>query len=359
VVEPDNAALDLNLTAPGGFQHYGAWVTPTKYELTLTANGITLSNDVVATGASFCVGQNVPFALSGLPSGVVATNFQWTLGGIYFNAQSNAVPGVQWPTCSTVPYVDTNLLASNTTTAWWVSGGAGPDTDPNIPAIYSASVSCTLIFANGNPSVNINASGLFNMFRPQAKITPATSSVSVYFLKGHLQLVFSSDTNHNGITFYYTLNCPSNFPGSPKWVQVDSAPFGLFQDTNSASHVSVENVIPGPYLDTSFPYGYYDATGTNAVDSPGLILDTVDQNKYVKAEEGDSMGMWMLFKANSGDCLVPLRVVNWSWSGSATNGPSGWQLETGNPANSPSDSDTETYPLWRSNVTDDQWIPSL
>jgi hypothetical protein len=31
VAEPDNAALDLNLSAPG-VQHYGAWATPTKYK---------------------------------------------------------------------------------------------------------------------------------------------------------------------------------------------------------------------------------------------------------------------------------------------------------------------------------------
>jgi hypothetical protein len=252
------------------------------------------------------------------------------------------------------------LLTSNQTTAWWVSGGT--NNDPNTPAVYSVSVSCTLIFTNGNSPLDINAGGLFNMFRPRAKITPVTTAVTVSMFRGDQWLIFdSAPGTAEGIVFYYTLNCPSNFPGSPTWVQVDSAPFGLLDDTNSASHVSVQNVIPGPYLDTSFPYGAYDKTRTNAVDSPGLILDTVDQNKYVKAEEGDSMGMWMLFQANSGNHLVPLRMVNWSWSGSATNSPSGWRLETGNPANNPNDSDTETYPFWRAivNPTSGHWVQPL
>jgi hypothetical protein len=61
--------------------------------------------------------------------------------------------------------------------------------------------------------------------------------------------------------------------------------------------------------------------------------------------------MWMMFKPDGGQ-WVPLRAVNWSWSGSATNNAGTWTLESGSTHSvNPSSFDTTTYPQWNSNVT--------
>jgi hypothetical protein len=56
---------------------------------------------------------------------------------------------------------------------------------------------------------------------------------------------------------------------------------------------------------------------------------------------------------------VPLRAVNWSWSGTATNGSSGWTLLSGTNSINPPDFDVQQYPFWNSNVKDDLFIPPL
>ena len=40
-------------------------------------------------------------------------------------------------------------------------------------------------------------------------------------------------------------------------------------------------------------------------------------------------------------------------------GPSGWGLESGTDSVNPTDFDTETYPIWNSDIRNRQWIPPL
>ena len=69
--------------------------------------------------------------------------------------------------------------------------------------------------------------------------------------------------------------------------------------------------------------------------------------------------MWLVFKPTTQTAhLVPLRAVDWYWSGSATNsgatnGLLGWVLESGTATNSidPPDFETEVPPIWTRNVT--------
>jgi hypothetical protein len=131
-------------------------VGQTKCYFPVLAQGIPLDPDVV-TNAIFCVGQDVPFALSALPAGVTATNFQWALPGTYVNDHTNAVLGGSLPNSSENyfpnPDLLTNPLVAN---CWWVLGGTN----------LEASLTCILTFTNGNPSQPYDADGLFNMYRP-------------------------------------------------------------------------------------------------------------------------------------------------------------------------------------------------
>jgi hypothetical protein len=69
---------------------------------------------------------------------------------------------------------------------------------------------------------------------------------------------------------------------------------------------------------------------------------------------------WLMFTPDGGH-PVPLRAVNWFWSGSATNGPDGWGLSSSsdNHSHNPTDFETETYPFWKDNVTHFYWQPPL
>jgi len=60
---------------------------------------------------------------------------------------------------------------------------------------------------------------------------------------------------------------------------------------------------------------------------------------------------------------VPLRAVNWSWSGTATNGDLnddfGWRLVAGTNTVNPIDFDQLVHPEWQNNVTNETYIPPL
>ena len=66
---PDN---DPTVVTPmvAGIFNYSFGVSATKFTPAITANGITLSNDVVVPGADFCVGESITFDVAGLPGPV-------------------------------------------------------------------------------------------------------------------------------------------------------------------------------------------------------------------------------------------------------------------------------------------------
>jgi hypothetical protein len=324
--------------------------TNAPLNIQITANGNPLDPNDVASNADFIVGQAVTFALStNLPPGVLATNFQWSFQGNYFNNQSNAVANMSFPACSTVPYIDSSLLTLSQTTNWWVSGGLNP------PSNYIASLNCTLMFTNGNSSQPYLTQGKFKMYRPQATITTQTHSVIVSSARGSPELTFGLPfTNQQGIVFSATISLPPGFSGTTEWVQVVNNSQATRQ---RASDLKYERYHAAG-LDTSFPYGN-DPTNNplQTTDTPGYqLLDGYLEYNALTSE----FEMWFLFQPDGGE-RVPLRAVNWNWSGSATNTLDGWSIEAGTATNSgnPSDFDAQTYPRWTDNVTNQNiWIPS-
>ena len=154
----DNGTNKVTPTVNG--TNYTFTVGTNEYPLAITANGTTLNNSTVVSNANFCVGQNVPFALTGLPTdgSVIATNFQWTLGGTLVNQTNPPVYSDGSPSYTNDPALLKNAVITN---CWWISGGFSP------PATYRASVTCDLIFTNGNPKQSFGAQGLFTMHRPK------------------------------------------------------------------------------------------------------------------------------------------------------------------------------------------------
>jgi hypothetical protein len=145
-------------------------------------------------------------------------------------------------------------------------------------------------------------------------------------------------TNYNHGDTSYLINC---------W-QVINPPYLAVLDLSDGT-----NIVPVPTeittadgltLDTQSPYGFFSYPLAN--DSPGVRTD-------IPYETGASISqnstMWLMFKPDGGH-YVPLRSVNWYFSGSATNPGTGWILTGSNWSTNPPDVDTGTnYPTWTNN----------
>ena len=217
--EGSTSAFQANASPPASST--GTKLNPTgslpnapQYQLVIKANNITLSNNAVATGANFCVGQNVSFNLTGLPDGVTATNFQWTLGGTYVNKCIPAPDANSSDTYTNDPSLLENAVLQ---TNWWVSGGYPSN-------IYSALVKFDLIFTNGNPKQSDSVSGLFSMHRPKlVNFVPGSPSVGVVLHHKH-QYGQSADGNDRLWTVaneaHFKVSVDSAFDGDVKITQL-------------------------------------------------------------------------------------------------------------------------------------------
>ena len=326
-----DSALNITGSLPGN----------APYSPTITANSIALSNDVVATGANFCVGQDVPLVLSGLPSGVTATNFQWTLGGTFVNDHTNALPGGSVPNSSENYFENQDLLKNAMlTNCWWVSGGFSP------PLTYQASVTCTLIFTNGNAPVGISASGLFTMFRPSLTLT---NSKPLYFTADSagpfgcvLALGDRSEPKLGRVDYTVIVHTATNFPGYTGITQV-----GDFNYSYPSSWLGQSNALDN----TEFYYPYILISG-----QPG-------QSSNIGLDDGPSVPGWLgnpprlqvsftdyiRFQPYTGNnsIFVTLGIIFWSIHGEASpTMDDGWPITTD--IKTPPDhiQDSSAFPNW-------------
>ena len=116
-----------------------------------------------------------------------------------------------------------------------------------------------------------------------------------------------------------------------------------WQDANSVWHISTHDTS-GPYLDTDDPYGIDE-------DSPGTSL-----GNELRVSVNETFQTTLMFQPTGGH-RVPLMSVDWFWNGSATNGPNGWGLSSGDNSHNPLGSPTETYPAWTENIKPLKYIP--
>jgi hypothetical protein len=258
-------------------------------------------------------------------------NCQWTIPGVTISNYVEAADASSAMVVTNFPLNNSNVVF------YWVDGAS------------NRAVQCSAL-VNGK---TVTGQATFNVLRPTAKISPWTTSVNVY---GNL-LVFLDLTMPNGITFSNTISIPANFPGSVEWIQVCNYRVRQCLDTNLVWHREIENGL-SPYGDTPIPYTAGLRSGTNPVDSPRQPLP---YGGYLLCDATNTFTMWMMFKPTNG-IPVPLRAVNWFWSGSATNdvsqiGGNDWQLESGTNSVNPNDFDTQTYPIWNSDIHNRQWVP--
>jgi hypothetical protein len=356
---PDGLAYGLladgtepSITPVLPYPYYEFNVEPVKHKLRITADvpgvkSATLDPDMVVSNAQFIVGYRFTFSAGWdfAPPSLQSSTNKWDFTGKCLNDKTNAVPGGHMFESADVYFKNTDLFMSDVVTnIRWVSGAFGP------PATYQATLDRGLTFSNGQHVV-LPVVGRFNMYKPIGKISAWTTKVSV--ANGRLAFVDTNATPSHGITFSNTLRIPSGFTGRRGWIQVDYAPFAKVRDTNLIDHVEVMNG-PSPYGDSPIPFTQFDPETGLPYDEPFVKLPSSN----VRAEGSDHLIMWMMFQPDGG-VMVPLRAVDWSWHGIATNGPSGWRL-TSSPDDhtvNPQDYPTEDYPIWKSSATNVIWSP--
>jgi hypothetical protein len=179
----------------------------------------------------------------------------------------------------------------------------------------------------------------FNVKRPVSALTISQGAVDVGLVDGKKALHLGSSSNP-GIVVVRTISIPAGFSGATEWVQ-------LCYPADRHLIDGEWEIWSGSGLDDTYPY----SVGDYFSDSPGTPL----LFEYSKVTCNNSSEIYLLFKPSGQDSIyVPLKVVNWSWSGEATHQVFEWIPGTSSvpPAIS---ADTTRYPAWSQRVQDGVW----
>jgi hypothetical protein len=332
----------------------------TKHRLLVKANTTPLDPDKLPATELFLVGQQMTFApdwandrpFGGAPPNIQGTTNKWTLDGTYVNQFTQSCD-----TCSVDRTKNDNLLTNEVTDAWWVSGAPGRP-----GARYHATLDYGLTFSNGQHIV-LSEKGLFPMFRPlpdfhaEIRDQVRVDANNYYFTDSrqphapstYLHFGISSSPANDGIAFVYT--------GAP--LKDDSTTYGWYRITQVVESYSeryniyTNNVCDAGYqtnathgLDGGDPSigseSLADHSPDNWADSPGVPLTEAHW-----LSEAQSFSAFLMFDPQTtGSIGVPMYKVQWSWFGSATNGPP-WGKKSGLPTcDQPSPPPTEEFPSW-------------
>ena len=338
-VLPNNVNIDVTPRVPGkGFYTFTADMT--THNLKIVANGADCAAEYPPSTPVFIVGQFVTFAPEwdgGIPPAIATETFKWRFFGSYLNDTNR--PGCA--DCSENYFQNLSKLTEREPKNWWVSGNF------DRPASYPVALQEKLVFANGQSAI-VPAYGGIQMYRPKGKMTPVTSRVTIY-----INWLTFSDTDVDGITFFNTLAIPAGFSGFSDWIQVMPSVRAALHYANGTDYNRVQDGS-APYGDYPIPYDEFLKTMPKVpVDSPGELL----RIGCVKTERADMFSMWMMYTPPGG-IWVPLREVDWHWSGSATNTAGAWTIVSSDNGVDP-DFEQTRYPEWNSAVKAYHWNPEL
>jgi hypothetical protein len=288
---------------------------------------------VVATGANFCVGQDVSFQLqfTGLPTYAIATNFKWTLDGTFVNTN----PPPQYSDGCHDYYVENPaFLNLPSTWGWWVSGGQ--------PATYRSSVTCDLIFTNGIPSQPVNTSGEFTMYRPQIYQSASQSpgivltnggiltSPSFSFL-AFIHSAFNGQAGTTQILNGYSTNSAGVGDNTANIWELDIYPFYPIYK-NGPTTVSV---IAGADASNNPNYNWAGLGDDPSIPCSGTTVIHKDFRDYVRFSP-----------SGSGNIFVTLGTLNWHVYATAELGTNGYFLTSTNASADPTVSGSTDFPYW-------------
>lgn len=303
--------------------------TVSKPKVNILLNGSVITN----TTRDVIVGQQI--SLSAQVTGGTPTTPQWTIPGTKVANYVVTYTDPSSPTSALVTELTNQNLTQPTINFYWVDGGDSRQVQ------YSVKVNNRIYTGRAT----------FNVKRPTTQLTTTTGTVGL----GTIQISDTGTTAfalHYGKPFgttpgiFFSANAaiPSNFSGDIIWVQVVNS-----RRTRKPVK-SNEQVLAGIGLDTEFPYG--EPNSGDEADSPFEKLDS--PRSYSSISVNDTFTMWLLFKPKNlpgTSIYVPLKKVNWSWSGTGTRSASGWiLLNTANTQN-PTGVDTVDFPEWIANIS--------
>jgi hypothetical protein len=324
VLLPDNNPDNVTLKVNGSDKYTYPSPTVTEYQLHIIQNG---NQDVTGSNVTAIVGQPINLTCQiedanghAPPAPWSITNYAWKVPGITFSDYvANASSGILYTAFPT-----TNSGVSY----YWVDGGSKP-------------VTCA-VQAMGK---TLSAQTTFNVVRPTAHIATITGSVALdnnfpIFSEGITILgLHYGNTNINGISFIGTISIPTGFSGDDQFVQVINSQIREHQFTNGVWYAKKATNV----LDTIYPY---TENNLQTSDTPGEGVDPTDEG----ISSSDNFTMTLMFRPTGGQ-WVPLRLVNWSWSGIGTLSGTNWVLTSSNNAANPSDTNSITHPQWSDNIT--------
>jgi hypothetical protein len=275
------------------------------------------------------VGQKVSLLCQLSLTNAVPTNFQWTVPGF---AISNFVV-VAIPSSGTV-YSNFSTTSSDID-FYWVDGGS------------NRQVECALA-VQGQRAV---AKTTFNVLRPTADwIAEPNAVVSVDDNYSRPAVHFGDRYSTNqGMLFHYR-NPDLKGYSSPwvfKWAQVGT----IYARGNTfTNNVGIET--RGAGLDVIFPVNAWFSPTSSGDDQDDPGEWTYERYKLLRQ---DSFTNYLMFQTLGATSIpVPIKRIEWCWSGLATNDlPNGWALMS-----SPTDfcinrnnTDTLEFPVWDRNIT--------
>jgi hypothetical protein len=292
-----------------------------------TASILFNGNDVTNTTTTVIIGEQIPLDASYFPSeGVSVDGQQWEIPGVPVGgfAASDAAGS----------YSGVGDTGSDSVTFYWTTPGTRP-------------VTFSMTLSTGDI---LEATATFNCVAPTASITAVTSSVNVGTdalpFPGY-GLYFNSNSGVPGITFSQAVSVPGGFSGATEWLQIVQSS----SDARTSSAGTQHTNVPAGCLDTEYPY----SPNSKASDTPAQPL----QSAYYSYTRQDSFTMFLMFQPTGG-IFVPVRLVNWSWGGTACMSPStapgcderNWTLANANWIPNPSDAAPSGNPSWTCNAQD-------
>lgn len=266
---------------------------------------------------------------SGTVDTATMNNRQWTIPGtrianyvVTYTSPSAASSGVL------TELTDQNLTQTSIQ-FYWVDGADSRDVQ------FSARL--------GNKPYT--ATGRFNVSRPTVNLSASLGQVDVRLEDDNYWWLRFGNPSFPRISFI--ASSFSGPQGNRSFVQI-ATPLRRYQlPTGNWCRWA------GVGLDKGFPY---DSNFNSTEDSPGTALNNGD----LKATASDTFKMYYMFRptgVNSPTIWVPLKVINWSWSGEAIPANNTeWRLRSPLKNADPS-VDTTEFPQWTQIVQQIRWEP--
>jgi hypothetical protein len=328
--------------APGSSGIYARWTVTSwtaywqgcssySYQITSPSTALNVfdvrilrdGTDITGTTSGVVVGAQINLSMQVLPAGTSASNIQWSVPG------TPVASYVANSSTGTVTSLSNSNLQSSSLTFYWYDGVNGRVVSVS-GTVNGAAFSRGATFnitapSPPTPTVSLPTNGQLNI----DTLTDCSSNLS------GPNMVFGNISGPNCSTGVYTGQAGIIFsppttstpPGSFFFVQLVTGDTVIYSRTGATLTCTATNT---PGLDADFPY--QRVTGQSVTDAPfNPLLST-----YTNSGRNFAATMYLMWQSNtSGSIPVPMGSVNWSFSGSATQGqtngqPNGvWSIASG------------------------------